>query len=83
MTQNPEFIKWNSADQLLMGWLYSSMTLEIAMKVMGCTSASKLWKSVEESFGILNKSRVMFLTGELQRTRKGSMSMDQYLTTIK
>jgi len=59
------------------------MTPEIAMKVIGYTSSSKLWTAVEESFVILNKSRVIFLIGELQRTREGSMSMDHYLTTIK
>lgn len=83
LIQNPEFLKWSSSDKLLMGWMYSSMTSDIAMKVMGCTSSNKLWTAVEESFGILNKSRVMFLTGELQRVRKGSMTMDQYLTTVK
>lgn len=66
-----------------MGWLYSSITPEIAIKVMGCTSSNKLWVAVEESFGILNRSRVMLLTGELQRTRKGTIAIDQYLTTIK
>ncbi|KAL2533964.1 Uncharacterized protein Adt_07315 [Abeliophyllum distichum] len=35
----------------------------------------------DESYGILNRSRVTFLTGKLQRTIKGSMSIDQYLTT--
>lgn len=65
MISNPEFQKWNSSDQLLMGWLYTSMTPEIAMKVMGCKTSNNLWIEVEESFGILNRSRVMFLAGEL------------------
>lgn len=42
VSQNPEYIRWMSIDQLLMGWLYSSMTPEIAMRVMGSTSLSKL-----------------------------------------
>ncbi|KAL2484820.1 Uncharacterized protein Adt_29576 [Abeliophyllum distichum] len=42
---NLEYSKWTSTNQLLMGWLYSSMTPEIAMKE--------------------------------------SMSIDQYLTTVK
>lgn len=69
-TQNLEYNKWISTDQLLMGWLYSSMTPEIAMRVMKCTSSNILWTTVEKSYGILNKSRIVFLTREIQRTRK-------------
>ncbi|KAL2542972.1 Uncharacterized protein Adt_03950 [Abeliophyllum distichum] len=69
--------------KLLMGWLYSSMSPEIAMRVMGSTSSSKLWTAIEKSYGIMNRSRIIFLTSELQRTRKGAMSIDQYLSTIK
>uniref|UniRef100_A0A803PR44 Retrotransposon Copia-like N-terminal domain-containing protein n=1 Tax=Cannabis sativa TaxID=3483 RepID=A0A803PR44_CANSA len=35
---NPEFERWIVCDQLLMGWLYGSMTEAIATEVMGCTS---------------------------------------------
>lgn len=66
-----------------MGWLYSSKIAEIAMRVMGSTSSSKLWNTVQESYGIMNKSRIIFLTSELQRTRKEAMSIDQYLSNIK
>ncbi|KAL2459904.1 Uncharacterized protein Adt_43324 [Abeliophyllum distichum] len=31
----------------------------------------------------MNRSRVTFLIGELQKTRKGSMSIDQYLNVVK
>ncbi|KAL2486589.1 Uncharacterized protein Adt_31345 [Abeliophyllum distichum] len=59
------------------------MSPEIAMRVIGSTSSSKLWTAIEESYGIMNRSRIIFLTSELQRTRKGAMSIDQYLSTIK
>ncbi|KAL2465925.1 Uncharacterized protein Adt_41776 [Abeliophyllum distichum] len=50
---------------------------------MGCSNSHKRWTAVKESYGIFNKSRVTFLTGELLRTRKGSMTIDQYLNTVK
>ncbi|KAL2470478.1 Uncharacterized protein Adt_38614 [Abeliophyllum distichum] len=80
---NQEYSRWISVNQLLMGSLYSSMTSEIVIRVMGCSSSSELWKAINENYGILNRSRVTFLTSELQRIRKGSMSMDQYLSSIK
>ncbi|KAL2498366.1 Uncharacterized protein Adt_23916 [Abeliophyllum distichum] len=37
---HPEYSRWMSVDQLLMGWLYSSMSSEIVMRVMGCNSST-------------------------------------------
>ncbi|CAI9782539.1 unnamed protein product [Fraxinus pennsylvanica] len=37
----------------------------------------------QQSFGVTNKSRITFLISELQRTKKGSMIVDQYLNTVK
>lgn len=42
VTVNPDFEQWIVGDQLLMGWLYSSMTEGIATEVMGCESAATL-----------------------------------------
>lgn len=68
--RNPEYNQSVSTDQLLMGWLYSSMTLDIAMRVMGATNSKELWTAIKESFGIQNKLRITFLTGELHKSRK-------------
>ncbi|KAL2475676.1 Uncharacterized protein Adt_24598 [Abeliophyllum distichum] len=70
-------------NMLLVGWLYSSMTPDIAVRVMESSSSSKLWNAVQESFGVMNRSRVTFLIVELQKTRKGSMRIDQYLNAVK
>ncbi|XP_060969652.1 uncharacterized protein LOC133036898 [Cannabis sativa] len=48
---NSEFEQWIVNDQLLMGWLYGSMTESIATEVMGCSSSADLWSGLESSFG--------------------------------
>ncbi|KAF4392580.1 hypothetical protein G4B88_015223 [Cannabis sativa] len=53
LTINPEYEHWIVSDQLLMGWLYSSMTEGIATEVMGCDTAAALWKSLE-NFAFFN-----------------------------
>lgn len=67
MVKNPKYCQWMSTDQLLMGWLYSS---------------NELWIANEESYGVQNRSRITFLTAELQKSRKGNMSIDQYLNKV-
>ncbi|KAF4392709.1 hypothetical protein G4B88_029448 [Cannabis sativa] len=48
---NPEYKNWIVSDQLLMGWLYSSITEVIETEVMGCDSAAALWKALENLYG--------------------------------
>ncbi|XP_022842004.1 uncharacterized protein LOC111365701 [Olea europaea var. sylvestris] len=50
VTQNPQYSQWMFIDQLLIGWLYSSMTPEIAMRVMGSSNSNQLWTTVNESY---------------------------------
>ncbi|KAF4390224.1 hypothetical protein F8388_019879 [Cannabis sativa] len=58
LTINPEYEHWIVSDQLLMGWLYSSMTEGIATEVMGCDTAAALWKSLENLYGAHSRSRI-------------------------
>ncbi|KAL2497760.1 Uncharacterized protein Adt_23310 [Abeliophyllum distichum] len=48
MCPNPEYSRWISMDQLLMGWMYSSMTSEIVMRVIGTiNSLLIIWKLLD------------------------------------
>ncbi|KAL2453724.1 Uncharacterized protein Adt_48776 [Abeliophyllum distichum] len=65
MCPNPEYSRWVSMDQILMGWMYSSMKSKIVIRVMSCNYSSEIWKTINENYEILNRSRVTFLTSEL------------------
>ncbi|KAL2475606.1 Uncharacterized protein Adt_36342 [Abeliophyllum distichum] len=92
MIPNPQYTQWMSIDQLLIGWLYSSMTPEIAMRVMGSSSSNQLWLTVKESYGIQNRSRITFFTdstvgksvswGELQSTFMTFENRLEHLNTV-
>ena len=55
---NPDYEQWVVNDQLLMGWLYGSMTESIAMEVMGCSSSAELWSALESLFGAHSKAKM-------------------------
>lgn len=76
---NPEYEAWIVHDQLLMGWLYGSMTETIASEVMGCKSASALWTALEVLYGAHSKANMDDLRTKLQTTRKGAQTMTDYL----
>ncbi|KAM6552114.1 hypothetical protein CsatB_001922 [Cannabis sativa] len=76
---NPDYEQWVVCDQLLMEWLYGSMTKAIATEVMGCTSARSLWTSLENLYGAHSQAKMDDLRTMLQTTRKGSTTMADYL----
>ena len=77
--RNPEYESWIVHDQLLMGWLYGSMTEAIASEVMGCGSAHALWSALEKLHGAHSKANMDNLHTKLQTTRKGAQPMTEYL----
>lgn len=77
--RNPEFEVWIVNDQLLMGWLYGSMSETIASEVMGCRSAHTLWTALEELYRAHSKANMDELRTKLQTTRKGAQIMTEYL----
>uniref|UniRef100_A0A803PCW7 Retrotransposon Copia-like N-terminal domain-containing protein n=1 Tax=Cannabis sativa TaxID=3483 RepID=A0A803PCW7_CANSA len=76
---NPDYENWLVHDQILMGWLYGSMTEGIASEVMGCQSASSLWAALEELYGGNLRAHMDELRTKLQTVRKGSATMADYL----
>ena len=51
---NPDFQKWRTLDQALLGWLLSSISKDIHTKVTKAfvsLKSSQLWNSLEKLFG--------------------------------
>jgi len=47
---NPEFINWMRLDQLLLGWLFSTIDNEVLAQVIRCESSVKVWMSLESLY---------------------------------
>lgn len=57
--------------------------MEVATQLVNCNNSKDLWNSVEEIAGAAHKAKEISYKGELQRTRKGSLKMDEYLGKMK
>ncbi|XP_038904321.1 uncharacterized protein LOC120090675 [Benincasa hispida] len=80
---NPQYRAWMAVDQLLLGWLYNSMTPKIAIQVMGFECARDLWINIQQLFGIQSRAEEDYLRHVFQTTRKGNLKMEDYLRTMK
>ncbi|KAH7548528.1 hypothetical protein JRO89_XS14G0152300 [Xanthoceras sorbifolium] len=78
---NPAYEDWVIHDQLLLGWLLSSMSESILAK--GLTTSHKVWTKLETVFANQSMPNALNYWKQLQSTMKGSMSIDEYLTKMK
>lgn len=82
-TPNTEYETWIAVDQLLLGWLYNSMSPEIATQAIGYQTSKDLWDAVQQLFGVQSKAETDYLKRLFQQTRKDFLKMEEYLTTMK
>jgi histone deacetylase 1/2 len=80
---NPEYGQWVVNDNLLMGWLYGSMTEAVGTEVMNCNTSASLWRALEVLYGAHSKAKVDDTRTLIQTTRKGELSMVDYLHKMK
>ncbi|KAK0579962.1 hypothetical protein LWI29_034062 [Acer saccharum] len=80
---NLDYKEWVVNDQLLMGWLYRSITEMVATQVMGSTTSTNLWKALENLYGIHSKLKMNTVRTSIQTIRKGNMTVDDYLKQMK
>ncbi|KAA0060208.1 Integrase, catalytic core [Cucumis melo var. makuwa] len=82
-TVNPKFDQWVTSDLLLLGWIYNSMTAEVAFQLMGFNTAKDLEEAIQDLFGVQSRGEEDFLRHTFQTTRKGNSKMEDYLRIMK
>lgn len=80
---NDKYEEWQVMDQTLMGWLYSSLSLDVVAQMINYNNSQELWKNVQDLQGARTKAKIMWYKNEIQITRKGSMKMRECLNKMK
>ncbi|KAJ4790150.1 polyprotein [Rhynchospora pubera] len=80
---NPEFSSWHRQDQLLLGWLRSSLTEPIQDQVVSSNSTFDLWNSLQRIFSNKSKARLHDLRRQIQSATKGGSTCSEYIQHIR
>lgn len=83
MEPNPDYAIWFRKDQMLLSWIFASLTEEIFPYVIGLKSSQEVWKALEQSFGALSQNRQLQLHIELQSLKKDDLTVSQFLNKAK
>ncbi|PNX93879.1 hypothetical protein L195_g017041 [Trifolium pratense] len=80
---NPAYEDWFANDQLIVSFLLASMTERDAVAFSSCDTARQLWLAIEAKYADPSRAHVMSLKNQLQRSRKGSQTVTEFLFQIK
>mgnify|MGYP001941800057 CR=1 FL=1 len=81
--ENPEYVTWRSQDQMLLGWLLSSMSEGIISLVFSLETSLAVWKAIKVQFGSQSKSKLLHLRYMMNSTRKDDMKVTDYFIKMK
>ena len=80
---NQEYTLWHRQDQLLLSWLLLSISEGVLAQVIGCSTSSEVWITLEKLFASQSKTRILQLHIQLQSIKKNSLTMGEYFAKIK
>ena len=80
---NPAWLPWYQQDQMLLGWLRSSLTREILAQVVSAKTSADLWQTLLRSFSATSRARLSELRRRLQTTSKGGASCLEFIQKIQ
>jgi gag-polypeptide of LTR copia-type len=78
-TLNSEFDKWHKQDQLILAWLFNSLSPQILAQVLNCETSSQLWQRLQQIYNSQSLAKILELKLKLQTIKKGGDSCAQYL----
>jgi gag-polypeptide of LTR copia-type len=80
---NPDFVLWHHQDQLLLGWIRSSLTELIQVQVVSCSTTAEIWSNLLSTFSSSSRAKLTNIRRQLQSITKGSSACTDYLQKIR
>lgn len=80
---NPEFARWMQKDQLIMAWIYGTLSENALRSVYGLHSSQEVWYALEQKYNRVSATRKLSLQRKVQTLTKGDKTMAVYLSEIK
>ena len=78
-TINNNYITWQKQDNILLGWILSSLIEPVLAQIASLSTSTSVWQALDHMFASKSRARIMQLKLELQNTKKGNLSMTDYL----
>lgn len=74
---------WLRQDQLLASWLLASISEPILISTVGLDNACQIWCTLEQAFAGQSKAKILQHKLQIQKMKKGNLTMREYLSKMK
>nr|XP_016514477.1 PREDICTED: uncharacterized protein LOC107831242 [Nicotiana tabacum] len=80
---SPDYKQWDCCNNMVISWITSSLSSEIAESVQYSETTESIWKQLNNRYGTVNGTKVFELKRELESTYQGSLDIASYFTKLK
>jgi gag-polypeptide of LTR copia-type len=80
---NLAFSNWHKQDQLVLAWIFNSLSPSILAQVINCETSRQLWIEINQMYTSQSMARVLELKLKLQTSKKGGTSCAQFLQNMQ
>jgi len=80
---NPEFIQWTALQQQVLVFPMMSIAQEVMGQAAACDTPQEVWSLLEQTYASQSRARTVNTRIALATTRKGDMSISEYITKMK
>ena len=80
---NPEYDEWVAKDQMVLSYLFGSLSKEVFAQVSSATTAAQLWAAIEGVNVSQSRARMISTRMALATASKGSSTIAEYYTKMK
>ncbi|KAH7538420.1 hypothetical protein FEM48_Zijuj03G0197600 [Ziziphus jujuba var. spinosa] len=74
---------WIKQDQLLLGWIRAAISREVLRHLVGLQTTLNVWKTLETRYVSYSISQILSRRSQLQSTKKGDMSINDFWLKMK
>ncbi|BBN68012.1 hypothetical protein Prudu_254S000200, partial [Prunus dulcis] len=78
-TTSPAYTTWVPYDQMILSWINGSLTPSVLSVVASKRTSRATWEALEQRYASTSQNRILFLQNELIQTKKGDLSIADYL----
>ncbi|KAL1331456.1 hypothetical protein AAHE18_12G186700 [Arachis hypogaea] len=80
---DPLFSTWERCNNLVLSWLFHSLSPSITQSVLYFATASSVWTDLKERFAQSDLLRIAELQEEIYALKQGTLSVTEFYTSLK
>jgi gag-polypeptide of LTR copia-type len=80
---NPDYEIWHQQDQLILAWIFNSVSFPLLAQVVRCETTASIWNALNQVHSSQSMAKILDLKLQLQTMKNRGLSCSQYLQQMQ